>query len=215
MNASKTPRWSQHCWSPLRAVKNTVSYLAGPIHVARRLYGQWITALPEPVASVLFLCHGNICRSPFAATYFRSLLMKRGMSLTVRSAGLDTTPGKPAHSNSKIVAEQHQLSLDEHVTTLLHSDLVNQSDLIIVMEIAQKYRVQRLYPGSRGKVVLLGYFHPEGPLEIADPFGTPLDNFQICFQQVTRCCDNLADRLALTSSKSFADHATINSPQDV
>ena len=56
------------------------------------------------------------------------------MSLTVKSAGLDTTPGKPAHSNTKSLAQQQMLSVDEHVTTQLHADLVNQSDLIVVME---------------------------------------------------------------------------------
>lgn len=124
------------------------------------------------------------------------------MSLTVKSAGLDTTPGKPAHSNTKTLAEQQMLSVDEHVTTQLHADLVNQSDLIVVMEIVQKHRVHSVYPASRGKVVLLGYFDPKGPLEVADPYGKPIDNFKTCFHQVARCCEKLADRLDLNVRNS-------------
>ena len=201
MSASESSTWSLRYRTFLRAVKKTAAYLAGPIHLARRLHQQWTTVLPDPVTSILFVCHGNICRSPFAEVYFRSLLKKHGLSLAVRSAGLDTTPGKPAHSNTKVMAKQQQLSLTDHVTTQLHADLVKQSDLIVVMEIAQKNRVHRLYPASRGKVVLLGCFDPKGPLEIADPYGKTMDDFRSCFQQVARCCDNLAVKLGLTSER--------------
>jgi len=209
MNVSDTSTWSQHCWAFFRTLKNIAACVAEPIHIARRLYQQWTTVIPVCVKSILFVCHGNICRSPFAAIYFQSLLKKNGLSLTVRSAGLDTTPGKPAHSNTKTVAQQQRLSLDEHVTTQLYADLVNQSDLIVVMEIAQKNRIHSLYPASRGKVVLLGYFDPSGPLEIADPYSKPIEDFRTCFRQVTRCCDNLAERLGLNVRKS-ADHLPIS-----
>jgi protein-tyrosine phosphatase len=174
-----------------------MSYMTGPIHVARRLYHQWSTVVPFPVTSVLFVCHGNICRSPFAEIYFRSLLAKTGMPLCVMSAGLDTTPGKPAHTNTRALGRERQLSLDQHTTTQLQSELVGQSDLIVVMEIAQKQRIHSLYPASKGKVVLLGYFDPKGPLEIADPYGKPIERFHACFEQVARCCDNLAQALRL------------------
>jgi protein-tyrosine phosphatase len=198
MTGSEASTWSQHCWNILRVAKQIVSYAAGPVHVTRRAYHQWTTVVPAPVTSVLFVCHGNICRSPFAETYFRSLLEKNGISLRVRSAGLDTTPGKPAHTNTSTVGRERQLSLDEHMTTQLQANLVNQSDLVIVMEVAQKHRIHSLYPGSKGKVVLLGYFDPTGPLEIADPYGKSVEQFHACFSQVARCCDRLLDHLVAT-----------------
>src|SRR5262249_5801907 len=214
MSARETSTWFQQCWTFLRALKHAAAYTVKPFYAARCLYQRWMTVCPTSVTYVLFVCHGNICRSPFAAAYFQSLVMKRGMPLTVKSAGLDTTPGKPAHSNTKALGEQQELSLAGHVTTRLEADLVNQSDLIIVMEIAQKNRVQHLYPASRGKVVLLGYFDPKGPLEISDPFGTPLDNFKICFQQVTRCCDNLVDRLSLNGGEPHAGRVSATSSEN-
>ncbi|HJT21826.1 MAG TPA: low molecular weight protein-tyrosine-phosphatase [Nitrospira sp.] len=203
MTASETSTWSQHCWNALRTVKHIVSYVTGPVHIARRLYHQWSTVVPFPITSVLFVCHGNICRSPFAEIYFRSVMAKTGMALRVMSAGLDTTPGKPAHANTKALGRERQLSLDQHTTTQLQSELVSQSDLIVVMEIAQKQRIQSLYPASNGKVVLLGYFDPKGPLEIADPYGKPMEQFQACFAQVARCCDNLAQALCLAREQAL------------
>jgi protein-tyrosine phosphatase len=151
------------------------------------------------VQSVLFVCHGNICRSPLAVAYFQSLVKKEGRPITVRSAGLETTPGKPADARAKAVALEHRLSLDEHATTQVHTELLDQSDLIVVMEVAQKDRVQRLCQKSKGKVVLLGRFDSVGPLEIADPYSGTSENFLSCFQQVSRCCDNLAARLGVKS----------------
>ena len=121
--------------------------------------------------------------------------------MTVRSAGLETTPGKPAHANAKAVALQHRLSLDAHATTQVHKELLDQSDLIIVMEIVQKNRIHRLYPKTKGKVVLLGRFDSVGSLEIADPYSGTSEDFHSCFQQVSRCCDVLAARLGVKSSE--------------
>ena len=121
--------------------------------------------------------------------------------MTVRSAGLETTPGKPADDRAKAVAMEHRLSLDEHATTQVHRELLDQSDLIVVMEIKQKDRVQRLCPRSKGKVVLLGRFDSKGPIEIADPYCGTSEDFHSCFQQVSRCCDNLAARLGVKKSK--------------
>jgi len=160
--------------------------------------------LPTSVRSVLFVCKGNICRSPLAAVYFQLLVEKAGTDMVVRSAGLETTSGKPAHFNAKSVALEHQFSLDVHSTTQVHADLLNQSDLIIVFELVQRDRLHRLYRNTRGKVVLLGRFDSEGPIEIADPFSGTIETFRSCFQQVSRCCDALAGRLSLKSDASFS-----------
>jgi len=99
--------------------------------------------------------------------------------------------------NAKTIALQERLILDTHSTLQVHAELLDQVDLIVVMELIQKRRVQRLYPKTKGKVVLLGYFDTKGPLDIADPYGRPLEEFAACFQRVQRCCDNLASRLRL------------------
>jgi hypothetical protein len=70
----------------------------------------------------------------------------------------------------------------------VHMELLDQSDLIIVMEIVQKDHIHRLYPNTKGRVVLLEYFDSVGPLEIADPYGGPIEAFRSCLEQISRCC---------------------------
>lgn len=201
MNGGETSSRSKHDWTFLRRLRGTAAYLIGRMNVVRHPYERWgAVRLPDSVQSVLFVCKGNICRSPLAEAYFQSLVERDGREMTVRSAGLDTIPGKPAHAKAKAVALEHRLSLDEHVTTRVHKELLDQSDLIIVMEIAQKNCIQRLYPRSKGKVVLLGRFDAIGSFEIADPYSGTSEDFHSCFQQVIRCCDVLAARLGVNSS---------------
>jgi protein-tyrosine phosphatase len=202
MNIRETLSVSDRCWTYLRGVRAFISHVAGGVRRVGHAYERRTTMLPASVRTVLFVCKGNICRSPLAAVYFEGLLKKEASSLTVRSAGLETTPGKPAHPNAKLIGIEYGLSLDVHATTHLHAELVNQSDLIVVMEIAQKRRIHSLYPHAKGKVVLLGAFDPNGPLEVADPYSGTTEDFRICLHQIRRCCDNLLSRLNVARESS-------------
>ncbi len=190
------------CRTFLWAMREISAHVVRRMTVIRYPYERWaVVRLPEKVQSLLFVCKGNICRSPLAAAYFQMLNEKAGGKMIVRSAGLETTPGKQAHTKAKAVALEHHLSLDMHVTTQVHADLLEHSDLIVVMEIMQKVRIQRLYPQWRRKVVLLGRFDSTGPIEIVDPYGGTIEDFQSCLRQMSRCCDGLAERLDVKSLK--------------
>ncbi|HSL03986.1 MAG TPA: low molecular weight protein-tyrosine-phosphatase [Nitrospiraceae bacterium] len=216
MNVGRPLSPSEHCWTFLCGLREAARYLAKRINVVRHPYERWAAVrLPDSVQSVLFVCHGNICRSPLAEAYFRSLVEKEGRHITVRSAGLETTPGKPADARAKAVALEHRLSLDEHATTQVHMELLDQSDLIVVMEIAQKDRIQRLCQKSKGKVVLLGRFDSVGPLEIADPYSGTSENFLSCFQQVSRCCKTLAARLGMKSREPAISQVLPVDPKNI
>lgn len=214
MTEDKSLSLSKHCKAFLYGMREACAYLYRRANV-RHSYERWAAVpLPGSVRSILFVCKGNICRSPLAEVYFQSLVEKEGWETTVRSAGLETTPGKPAHGNAKAVALQHGLSLDEHATTQVHKELLEQSDLIIVMEIMQKKRIHRLYPESKGKVVLLGRFDSVGSLEIADPYSGTSEDFHFCFQQVRRCCDMLASRLRATINEPAMGQVLPVNPKD-
>jgi protein-tyrosine phosphatase len=195
---SDMPKLSNNRSLYFSALQEMALYVTGSRSVVRYLYERWVPArVPNTVASVLFVCRANICRSPLAAAYFESLVQKRSGSMDVMSAGLEATPGRPADIISKAVARQYHVSLDAHVVTQLDSDLVDRSDLIVVMEMSQKDRIHRLYPKSKGKTVLLGSFDSSGPLEIRDPYGRSTEEFQFCLEQIKRCCNSLSQRLGL------------------
>ena len=151
--------------------------------------------LPQHTRQLLFVCKGNICRSPLAAAYFNGRVRERGHQMNVCSAGLETTTGKKAHPFARAVAKQHGFSLEDHLTALLTRELVYQVDLILVMEFAHRYKLLQTYPEAKGKVFQLGHFNEMLFTEIQDPYGGAQEDFEVCYQKLCQSCDKLVQRL--------------------
>lgn len=79
---------------------------------------------------VLVLCHGNICRSPFAAAAIASL--RPGW--TVTSAGLGATPGRRAAKKAREAAERYGLDISNHRSARATPDMLSASDVILHMD---------------------------------------------------------------------------------
>jgi protein-tyrosine-phosphatase len=156
--------------------------------------------LPRQIRRILFVCKGNICRSPFAASYFEAQLNQHMPMTQVMSAGLETTVGKQAHPLAKTIARKYGLSLDRHITTPLVRNHVIDADLILVMETGHRLRLIRMYPEAERKVFHLGYFNGKTLTEIADPYSGTVDDFEHCFTLIRHCCENLLRRIKAASS---------------
>ena len=154
---------------------------------SRKIY----ETLPRGIRSILFVCKGNICRSPFAASYLGAKLKERNCPIEVSSAGLESTPGRKANPVASTVALQDQISLAAHVTKPITRDLVRRADLIVVMEFTQYVELLKKYPEAQRKVFRLGDFHNRLAKEIWDPYGGTHADFEFCFRMIRRCCDNL------------------------
>jgi protein-tyrosine-phosphatase len=155
--------------------------------------------LPQVVRNIVFVCHGNIIRSPFAAALFPRLLPTplRDRILTA-SAGLHTTPGKPADPRAIQLAKEFGVSLDLHQTQRLTPALVEGTDLILVMDTLNVASFQARYPGARSKLFMLGAF--SGPVEtrrpdIQDPYNGDLDDVRRCYRTISQRLSSLADAL--------------------
>lgn len=184
-----------------RALWETVFHICSQARVLRHWHERIkLYRLPHPIRSLLIVCRANVCRSPLAEAYLRSQLQAQEKSIALCSAGLEAAAGKPASQAAITLAREYHLDLDTHATRIISADLVKESDLIVVMEVTQKDRIIRVYPETAGKVVLLGYFDPQGPLEIADPYGRSLEEFGVCFAQIRRSCDALSKALAQAPS---------------
>lgn len=159
--------------------------------------------LPQRICSVLFVCKGNVCRSPLAAAYFTARLREQGRFIEVRSAGLETTAGNEAHPLAGIVAQHHNLSLQEHMTTVLNHELVTYADLILVMESMHCSTLLHTHPKAGGKVFQLGYFNNTLSTEIADPYSGTMADFETCYQAIRGSCDHLLKYLLKSMSANY------------
>jgi protein-tyrosine phosphatase len=160
----------------------------------RRLRGE--PALPPgPLGNVLVLCHGNICRSPFAAV----LLAARAPALEVRSAGLHADDGNPADAAAARCAERMGISLAGHRSRRVDTELLEWAHLILVMQGSHVATLQHAWPQVGGRARLLGAFLPAPPYLLEDPWGQPEAVFDDVFARVKRAVENLVVRIAAAS----------------
>jgi protein-tyrosine-phosphatase len=125
--------------------------------------------------SILFVCTANRYRSPLAAACFQAELMKRGQdkNWTVSSAGTWAMDGYPAMPAAILEARQLGLNIQEHQSRGITADMLQESDLVVVMERDHKESLQVEFKAYRQKVVLLSDVTEGSSYDIPDPVTDP------------------------------------------
>ncbi|MGE0463315.1 MAG: low molecular weight protein-tyrosine-phosphatase [Vicinamibacterales bacterium] len=169
--------------------------------------------LPDRVESVLFVCLGNICRSPFAAVLAARRLDDANLAgVRCASAGIRTTQGARPPENACDVAAAYGLSLSAHRPQTLTRDLVERHDLIVVMEAAQLEALRASYPDAARRLVLLSLLDGRAAkgyerYNIADPFSRPRADFEACYERIDRAVTSLVSRIRAQSAPHARNEA--------
>ncbi len=144
---------------------------------------------------LLFVCHGNICRSPMAQFVMAELLRQAGrQDIQTESAALHTDElGNDIHYGTRQVLREHKIPFTPRRAWLLDAKRAAQYDLILGMDHANLRDLQRLLPPEeQHKIHLLLDWAPR-PRDIADPWYT--GNFQETYRDVLEGCQTLLDSL--------------------
>jgi len=154
----------------------------------------------SPRTSVLFVCLGNICRSPLAEGIFRKLVSEAGLEtrFDIDSAGTGAWHvGERPDARAEMVANQHGVHLASRARQISEDDL-RHFDWIIAMDRENLRNIERMADaiGSDAEIRLLRDFDEEGTGdEVPDPYYGGASGFENVFEMVHRSCLTLLERL--------------------
>ena len=149
------------------------------------------------MVKVLFVCHGNICRSPMAAFVMKDLVKKAGRDgeFDIASAATSSEElGNPVYPQARRKLAEHGLSCGGKRARQFTARDYGQYDLIIGMDSANIRALRRASGGDpEGKVRLLLSYTPH-PRDVADPWYT--GDFDAAWNDIYTGCQALLDSLS-------------------
>jgi len=151
------------------------------------------------VKRILFVCLGNICRSPLGEGVFRHLAAEAGLAdrLEVDSAGTSAYHvGEPPDERMRATARANGIDLSGQRARKFATRDFEGFDLIVAMD-RDNHRtlLARCPEGRRERVRLMRSYDPEGPGDVPDPYYGGAGGFDEVYAIVERSCRGLVDEL--------------------
>ena len=163
------------------------------------------------MTKILFVCHGNICRSPAAELLLREMAKQAGLlsSFEISSAATSSEEiGNPIYPPMRVLLEERGLDCSRHRARRVRRSDYDAYDLIIGMDEENRWDLSRLFHGDPdGKLHNLNEYAGLGDLDIADPWYTR--DFSGCLEEMERACYGLFEALTGVVFLDFRHSADI------
>jgi len=180
--------WMKAKWSSLRRKFAITAYSTQVL----RIYSKWrILSALSSKGSVLFVCYGNIIRSPFAQGYAKTILPNLG---TVLSAGYYPKKGRPSPDRAREAANEFGVDLSQHSSTILTEEITTNCKIIFVFDECNYKFVVDKYPADRNKVFFLGTLLNYGNIIIHDPYNQDIQEIRRTYRRIAQSLCSLKCR---------------------
>ncbi len=145
-----------------------------------------------PDRRLVFLCQGNICRSPFAQHLLQQQARTDLGRRRISSAGLLPLPGRSSPDEALRAAREFGVDLQPHRSILLDDSMLSDAALIFVFDRQTREDYRDRHPDATVPVFLLGDFLPQPhSIEIQDPYGGSPETFQQVYARIDRAVGEL------------------------
>jgi protein-tyrosine-phosphatase/predicted ATP-grasp superfamily ATP-dependent carboligase len=146
---------------------------------------------------LLFICQGNICRSPYAERIARSIFSSNGLNMTVDSAGMLPRNRRPPPPVAIEAARLTHVDLSSHLSKYAETELILKADIIFIFDEMNLLSFKQRHPTHVNKLFFLSAFNHASDQKnfIEDPEGQDIAEFQKTYAIIHHCLMNLAQKL--------------------
>lgn len=144
------------------------------------------------MVKIMFVCLGNICRSPMAECVMTSIIKDRGLEDKIEVASSATSYeelGNPIYPPARRKLQEKGVEVLSHLATVLSRKDKDEYDLIVAMEECNVRAIERIIGQSEKVYRLLDF--TSSPRDIADPWWT--GDFETTYNQIVEGCNCLCD----------------------
>ena len=153
---------------------------------------------------ILFVCTGNTCRSPMAEAVCREMMEREGIPGEARSAGLFPQPGDVTNPLTVQVLREQGIPFESKPAVPLTPEMLKSSDVVAVMTRQHAELLAQAFPAVREKLRVL---------EIPDPFGGGIAEYEQCFRRLREAVGELLAELP-RPEKGVSRPDGVQSPSD-
>lgn len=149
----------------------------------------------ERIERLVFVCRGNVCRSPFAA----ALAEQAGYD--VESCGLDVRQSRNPPDNAIAAARLRGVDLSEHFSKPISQLDIGDGDCLIGMEPMHLEGMLAVQRATSCQATLLGIWRTPPIVTVRDPYGGEIEKFVDCYEVIAAAFEGFAARLALPEAR--------------
>ena len=145
---------------------------------------------------VVFVCNGNTCRSPIAATIMNSI--RKDRELSVLSRGMVVLFDEPYNPKAVAVCSAHDLIMPNNPATQLSKEDFSNDTLVLTMSEKQKNKIYSEFDNAINVYTLSEYAGEQEDIEVPDPCGKGIDEYKKCY-------DGLCELVSKAAANMFED----------